>query len=694
MKACCDTIVLGTQYYRQPTPTPREWADDLKKIKALGMQMIQLRPQWCWHERKEGLYAWDDLDRLLELADQAGLAVIFKFMLETAPDFVFKKYGGYRVGLKDERLWPMAHGAFYPGGWLPCFDHPHVMQAATRFVAEAVKRYAGCDTIALWHAWNEPRSRPVGECCCGHSVKQYQGWLRARFGTIEALNDFAGKCWDAFDGVGVPRDTADFTEMHLWRTWAATRVAWRVKEVADTIKRYDGSRPVIAHVGNPSVTQDVMCDTSDDYLTRQSVDMYGTSFEMRWLPKPLERSLPFLQNDWMRSISGDGCYWVNELYPSMGSWAREVPAARVVMWLWASLACGAKGIVFWQYKKERVGCETNDAGLVETDGRDNPTTVALRNAFAIINTHSRLLAAAKAPKPKIALVYDFASDLVNRIEESRHMRDFALSVTYPTCASTYKSNLQFAYHLFCEAGIPVEVVSSHELGRINEYAVAYLPMFLAVDDGQSAMLSAYVKTGGTLIAEGGIAQRETSTMLHTTRPGAGLMELFGAQEVCRIVEDGEDRQVIMADQTTLRSKKINASFALKGGTALAHYEDGAIAMVEKTHGKGKAIMTGFNPGMAYMLSEDEGWIDWMSGLVRGLAGVVAEPYCTPKNGLYARVLDAGDGRIFFLFNLTGKPKMWVLPADGVNLATDGTLKAGETLRIDGGAVAVVSVAGN
>jgi beta-galactosidase GanA len=676
------SIVLGTQYYRQPTPTAKEWSEDLKKVKDLGMQLIQLRPQWRWHERIEGKYIWDDIDQLLELAEKRGLDVMFKPMLETAPGFVFKKYNGYRIGLKGEKIWPIAHGAFYPGGWLPCFDNPDVIEGACRFVAEAVRRYKDCKTIKIWHAWNEPRSRPIGECCCEHSLLNYQNWLKAEFKNIDALNDFMGKCWASFDDVDVPRDTSDFAEMQLWRKWAATRVAWRVEQVAKTIRNLD-SRPIVAHVGMPSVMQDVLCDTSDDYLTRKTVDFYGSSFATRRAPKPIEESLPFLINDWIRSISGDGYYWINELYPSIGSWYREESSNDVVRWVWASIACGAKGVIFWQYKKERVGLETNDAGIVETDGRDNPTSIALKKAFSVINKNSQLFASAKAPKTNIAIVYDFDSDLINRIEETNHMRDSNLSVNYSTMVNTYKTAMQCVYQLFWKAGIQVDVISSHELEKISDYKFVYLPMFVIVNEKQSRILCDYVKSGGKVFAEGGIAQREQNTMLQTTRPGEGLVELFGAQEVYRVFEDGEDRKVIMPDKTELISKKMNAAFELKGGKAVAHYENGQIAMVENAYGSGKAIMTGFSPGLAYLLSPDKVWVSLLQSWVKDLCDAAY------SDSIFTRILETEKGKIFFLFNKTDKEQSWVSPNKGSELTASMNVEKGGCVTLQPNGVSVV-----
>jgi len=639
-------FVLGTQYYRQPTPTRKEWKNDLAKIRDIGMEFIQLRPQWRWHERQEGKYYWDDIDCLIDLAEEASLKVIFKFMLETAPDYIYRKYNGYRTGMKNEIIWPYSHGAFFPGGWLPCFDNPDVMAGAKRFIQNAVERYQNKNVLCLWHAWNEPRSRPMGECTCPHSLESYHSWLKEKFDSVDQLNEFLGKSWGRFEDIDVPRDTADFAEMYLWRQWAASRVAWRVAEVKKTIQEADPTREVISHVGFPSVLQDVMDDTSDDYLTRKSVDFYGCSFEIRYTPYPLDQSWPFLIADWIRSVSGDGYYWVNELYPSRGKWEPEVPPDIVAGWHWKALACGAKGILLWQFKKERVGCETNDAGLVEMDGRENPTCVEVRKVYDVIGKNESLFRSARVPKAKIALVYDFNSDMVSRIEESKHMGDLSPKNNLPA-GYTYKTALQGAYHLFWLAGIQVDLLSSHELERISEYEMIYLPSMFIVSERQAKLLKDYVAQGGKLLAEGGTAQRDTNTWVHTTRPGVGLTELFGVMETERVVDKETIRGVNLPTGMDAVSGFMNASFELQGANTLASYDNGDPAIVENAFGKGKVMMTGFSPGLAFLLEPNQAWPEWIFHTTSAWAGLSIND--TPEE-IYTRRLATEDKQISFIFN--------------------------------------------
>src|SRR5690606_16702872 len=134
----------------------------------LGYTHVQYRPQWRWHESVRGRYVFDDLDQLFDLAEQNGLRVVLKPMLETAPDWAFQELGGTRIGFHGVPISPVAIGSFYVGGWLPCFDNPDVRAAANAFVQQLVKRYRQHPALWFYDAWNEPRSRPLGQCHCEH----------------------------------------------------------------------------------------------------------------------------------------------------------------------------------------------------------------------------------------------------------------------------------------------------------------------------------------------------------------------------------------------------------------------------------------------------------------------------------------------------------------------------------------------
>ena len=180
-------FVYGTQYYRAPTPLPEEWENDFKNFSRYGINTIQLRLQWRQHEKRRGEYDFSDSDRLFDLAEKYQIKVIVKFMLENAPDYVFYELNGRRIGLNGIPLTEGAHGAFYIGGWRPCFDNPDVMQSALRFVEKTVTRYRNKQVLLYWNIWNEPRSKPIGDCCCEHSTELYRRYVAEKFGTYTII---------------------------------------------------------------------------------------------------------------------------------------------------------------------------------------------------------------------------------------------------------------------------------------------------------------------------------------------------------------------------------------------------------------------------------------------------------------------------------------------------------------------------
>ena len=112
-----DFFPFGAQYHRAPTPLESEWDGDLAEIAAKGYTHVQFRPQWRCHERIRGQYDFAELDRLFAVAQKHNLRVIVKPQLETAPDWVFTELGGSRMGFGGQSLPPIAHAAFYVGGW-------------------------------------------------------------------------------------------------------------------------------------------------------------------------------------------------------------------------------------------------------------------------------------------------------------------------------------------------------------------------------------------------------------------------------------------------------------------------------------------------------------------------------------------------------------------------------------------------
>lgn len=69
-------IPFGAQYYRAPTPLSSEWEKDLKGFKEYGFNTIKIWVQWRWNCPQEGVYYFDDIDRIMDVSSKYNIKVI------------------------------------------------------------------------------------------------------------------------------------------------------------------------------------------------------------------------------------------------------------------------------------------------------------------------------------------------------------------------------------------------------------------------------------------------------------------------------------------------------------------------------------------------------------------------------------------------------------------------------------------
>lgn len=593
------------QYYREPSPPRSAWKMDLERIAAGGFAGIQLRPQWRWHERRDGEFTWDELHELCEMAAGQGLRVVVQFIAEMAPGWFFNKFRAYRCDFSGVVRPPGAISAMYIGGWEPCYDHPATPEYAGRFIAEGVKALKGHQCIEAWHVWNEPRSRPGWDCGCEHSVRAYREWLRGRYGTIEGLNEVTGKAWGDFDEILPPMLTSDYTEIFLWRTWAVERVAPRVGWAANAARQADPSRPIWSHVGFAMPGQNPLNDGSPDWLTARQVDCYGLSMPLRgeqigevniqrW---PLGASM---LNDWIRCVSPEGKYNAWEIYPDLGLGVQGVPAEQFGTWLWQAAAAGSERICIWQYRSERIGTESGDAGLVEIDGTDKPHRLEASAFIRKWNERREVLDALRPATPKVWIAYDFASHLLWHVEQKGDTQYlFGPGPEHtPRPQSPKRETLYRWYHIFRQAGFEVGWLSCDNLAAgltdlPGTDSLIVLPSLYMLSEEVAGKLADWTRTGGRLLVVGGTGSRCPSTMVREQPPGPVLAELLGLTESpYRWFDAADARLGLQVGDVRLAGAVWPVAVARvkpdRRSSVLACWANGSAAMLGSVVGAGKA----------------------------------------------------------------------------------------------------------
>jgi beta-galactosidase GanA len=653
----------GVQYYRAPTPLPEEWETDLREIARAGYTHLQFRPQWRWHERIRGAATWQDLDILFDLASQYKLRVVLKPMLETAPDWVFEELDGARIGFHGVPLSPRAHAAFYVGGWLPCFDNPGVVKAAEQFVGLLTSRYALHPALWAYDAWNEPRSRPLGQCHCAHSQAAYRNWLKSRFGDIENLNKFAGKAWTSWDSVHPPASLSDYFEMQLWRQWAGFSVAGQIRFVSAAIRKAHPSAFIMAHVGCSTVVGDPICDTTDDLLNAREVDRYGTSAPVDLHPrKPTEHAFLDYQADWMRRV--DQRYWCHEFYPNTANWALPPETRTLTRLVWQAIAGGAGAFTFWQYRSERFGEESNGFGLRNIDGSATPRSRVADGIAQVLKEYGNRLAGARRLPARIALLYSRPSDMCMRIQRIRH-QDHNIQLEVSDTDYPYRRSLRAVHALYQMAGETTDFVVPGD--GLDGITLLHVSCAEIIEKETASWLRSFVKRGGKLVIEFPFACRDERTWVVPRRPDHGLEDLLGCIEADRVISGNESRHGKYsrpADSAEfpggirIPAREWRIDLNPCGGEVLAKWQDGAVAAVRSCYGAGTVYALGVNVSLAFNNNWDDPALKFFEWILHD-AGLEPCPWRTPR--LWLRRRRGKEHEIWFVFNLGKEQERMELP---------------------------------
>lgn len=647
LKIIDNKFIYGTQYYRAPTPLPDEWEVDMQKMGEAGIDTIQIRVQWRKNEPSENEYCFDDIDELFALAEKHGRKVIFKFLMENAPDYIFEKYHGHRQGINNLPLDPGANGAFYIGGWLPCFDNPDVIQRARKFVQVMVERYRHHENLIIWNIWNEPRSRPISECACTHSVNAYREWLRRRFGSISVLNDKFGKGWESFDTVYPPPMPHDYAELYLWRMWSFDAVAKRLRFMYDEVTKHDDSRPVISHVGAASIVQDIASDSSDDLINNSIVDFYGTSLPTApHINNIIDETQPLLICDWLYSVCG--YYWVYELYPDWGDWNEEVSVGDYLFKVYLSLACGAKGLLFWQYRAERLGCENNLGGLVNIDGSFKAISYESAKVKDFIKENEEFLCKASVVYDEVGILYSQQSDMISRVENTgKGLYNFDL-----TCDGTYLYNKSThgIYALFRELGLNCQLIDTRMLEeKLKNIKVLYIPEAFILSPQESKLIRDFITKGGFVIAEEGIGLRQENTWLNYPWPESAWQNTFGVEITQRTHRKKAGARSIKFNEIEIPAGEFMAQVKCINAESLGTWENGRCAIARRDN----CIYIGTSLGEAFFSHYDTHREQYMTLLknIMSLCSIKTDRSMLPA-GVYLRKLKTDKQVMCFIFNRT------------------------------------------
>ena len=625
------------------------WRKDLAAIKALGFNTVRTWVEWSAAEAREGEYRFDQLDLLLRLADETGLKVIVQVYVDSAPEWVGRKFpDGQFVSQGGVAIRSQAAPGF-------CVDHPGVRRAVLGFFAEVARRASTSPVLHAYDLWSEPAVMnwalpayvPNAQYCyCPHSMARFREWLQAKHGSLDALNRSWYRTFSNWDQVEPPRfgtilTYADFMD---WRVYIGEKIAADLEARAGAVRAIDPAHPVTSHAPNPSPVFRTLADgmdASDDYLMKDAVDYFGTSFYPKLTSPdrdfPLERRA--LVFDMARAVTGGRGFYIGELQAGFGVHGtvtgNPITANDLALYAWSAVARGARSISFYAYYPMSTGYEAGGYGLVNLDGSLTERSRRAGETARAIAEHADLILASTPAPARVAVVFNPLVPLLGGEQAYGDRRAMHRAVA--------------GYHrMFFERNIPVDFPSAREItaAGLRRYALVIVPCPILMTADMAAALEQYVSAGGHLFVEARPGWQDERGHGSPVLPGFGWDRLFGVRETevlpirqATVTWNGR----VFSTTTFLERFEIMDPAA----RVVARFDDGAPAAVERAEGKGRALLLGSFAGERN--ATDPVAMHPLGDLLADWAGLEG-PALSSSSFVELRRLTAPQGELVLLFN--------------------------------------------
>jgi beta-galactosidase len=650
----------GAVYFRKSNPPPAEWARDYRAAAAAGMNTFRHWFMWSSIEVAPGKYDWTDYDRQMDLAAENGIKVIIGVFDDAAPEWAFRKYaharylGGDGVAVDSGISGSSATGGF-PG---LCLDNADVKAACEHFLVALIEHYRGHPALLGYDLFNETGYRtgapPHMYCFCNATKASFRGWLKKRYGTLEAVARTWGRYSYAYwADVQPPHNFAGYAESLDWLSYridiAYELFDWRVA----LVRKLDPKHLVTGH-GTGATLVSHGTGANDEWRAAARVDVYGHTWVASrngadaWrqyqavdITRAGARGKPF----WHAEATGGPLWLQPQLKGHPKEDGRQTTAEDVRLWFMVECAAGARGQLYTRWRGLLDDILFGAFGLYGMDGSATPQSDMASKTFRWANANPKLWQS-RPVRGEVGLVFVPESELFNVVQQGD--------------SDYYAQSVRGAYQAFFDSNIQPDFVALDDIGGYRLIYLAY-PVHMSAET--VVKLKRYVQGGGTLVCEGLPAYFGDHGHVGETQPNYGLNQLFGCrQESVEFYPDIADEMTLEVEGTKIFGRYFRQTYGTAGGKAIGHFDDGKVAAVENQSGAGRTVLIGTFPGAGYYLHHKEETRRLFARLL-ARAGV-AQMVKSDNTAVQAR-LHTGAGRTY----------VWVTNSSGATQSVRLTLDA-------------------
>ncbi|MGW0944823.1 beta-galactosidase [Streptomyces sp. NPDC002623] len=622
-------LAYGADY--NPEQWPRDvWEEDVRLMQAAGVNVVSVGI-FSWARIQPGPDTWDFgwLDEVMDLLHAGGIGVDLATATASPPPWLTTAHPEILpVTANGETLWPGARQHWRP-------TSPVFREYALRLVRAIADRYKDHPALVAWHVSNELGCHNVYDYS-DDAARAFRLWLRARYGTLDALNHawgtaFWSQRYSDWEQILPPRLAASHpnpTQQLDFKRFSSDALKDHLIAEREILKEITPGVPVTTNfmvMGNtkgmnyPDWAGEIDFVSNDHYVHPGPQDRDELSFSAN-LTSGIAAGRPWFLME--HSTSAVNWQPVN-VAKRPGDLARDALL---------HVAHGADAVCYFQWRQSAAGAEKYHSAMVPHAGEDSDLFRAVADLGAKLEALAPV-AGSERESAAVGILYDWQSWWAS--EQDSH----------PTSLLDYRQEALDWYSALLALGVRADLVTTR--AELSRHQVLIAPVLHVVPAELAKDLTRYAEQGGHLVTTyfSGIVDENDHVWLGGY-PGA-LRELLGI----RIEEFGPllAGQSVELDDSGTGSLWTDRITVTDGDTeVLAHYRTGDHA------GRPAVTRRPTGDGSASYVSTRLG-VDGLRSLLPRLlepAGVRSELPAQARGSVELTVRRGAEERFLFLVNRT------------------------------------------